>query len=123
MTGFNFGPVAEHLARAIREQPTKDGLVIGIEGKWGSGKSSLINLTIEALKREPEGPAVVAFSPWLVGDRNELLRGLFDELAAVAVTIDPIESAIAEIDTPQGFWKASSVNAMINIGSSRKSTG
>ena len=94
---LGFAPVADHLARAIVDQPAKDGLVFGIEGKWGSGKSTLINLTIEALKSHGDaGPEVIAFSPWLVGDRDDLLRSLFDELAAAAVKIDPIEIAVAD---------------------------
>jgi hypothetical protein len=30
---LGFTPIAEHLARAIIDQPTREGLVFGIEGK------------------------------------------------------------------------------------------
>jgi predicted KAP-like P-loop ATPase len=91
---LGFTPVAEHLARAIVDQAAKEGLVFGIEGKWGSGKSSLINLTIEALRtHDARAPEVITFSPWLVGDRDELLRNLFDDLATAAVKIDPVGTA------------------------------
>jgi len=90
---LGFSPVAEHLARAIVDQTAKDGLVFGIEGKWGSGKSTLINLTIDALRRHGDAaPEIVQFSPWLVGNRDDLLRHLFDELADAAVRIDPIDT-------------------------------
>jgi hypothetical protein len=96
---LGFAPIAEHLARAIVHQPTSEGLVFGIEGKWGSGKSTLIHLTIEALRSQGEAaPEVILFSPWLVGNRNELLHGLFDELATAAARIDPIETALPEAD-------------------------
>jgi predicted KAP-like P-loop ATPase len=98
---LGFASVAEHLATAILDQSAKDGFVVGIEGKWGSGKSTLINLTIEALLTHgTTSPVVVRFSPWLVGDRDTLLRQLFDELAAAALLIDPI--APAETDAPRG---------------------
>lgn len=90
---LGFTPVADHLAQALLDQSVKDGLVVGIEGKWGSGKSSLINLTIEALRNGGHGaPEVITFSPWLVGARDELLLNLFDELATSATKIEPIES-------------------------------
>jgi predicted KAP-like P-loop ATPase len=88
---LGFSPIAEHLARAIVDQMAPQGFVLGIEGKWGSGKTTLINLTIDALKAYgARTPEIVSFSPWLVGDRDELLQTLFDELAIAAAKIDPI---------------------------------
>jgi predicted KAP-like P-loop ATPase len=103
---LGFAPIAEHLARAIMDQPAREGLVFGIEGKWGWGKSSLINLTIEALRAHKDSaPEVIAFSPWLVGDRDELLRNLFAELATAAVNIDPIETVVTEPGGSQSRWR------------------
>ena len=88
---LGFASIAEHLAKAIAGQRSPNGFVFAIEGRWGSGKTTLINLTIEALKKlGPAGPEIVTFSPWLVGDREELLRSLFDELAGAAIKIDPV---------------------------------
>ena len=88
---LGFAPIADRLSNAIMRQSAPNGFVIGIEGRWGTGKTTLINLTIEALKRVgPTAPEIVNFSPWLVGDREELLKSLFDELASAAVRIDPI---------------------------------
>ncbi len=88
---LGFTPIADQLARAIVNLPAAQGFVFGIEGKWGSGKTTLINLTIDALTAYgPQAPEIVNFSPWLVGDRDELLQTLFDELAIAAVKIDPI---------------------------------
>lgn len=65
---LGFAPVAAQLARTIVDQSASQGLVFGIEGKWGSGKTTLINLTIEALKAHGDAaPEIIAFSPWLVG--------------------------------------------------------
>ena len=103
---LGFASVAEHLARAILGLPASQGFVFGIEGKWGSGKSTLINLTVEALKVHGDAaPEVIAFSPWLVGDRDELLRSLFDELAAAAVNIDPVDTRRETVEHPFGTLK------------------
>lgn len=100
---LGFTPVAEHLASTLVDQAAKDGIVIGVEGRWGSGKSTLINLTIDALRRHGHAaPEIVMFSPWLVGDRDTLLKTLFDDLAAAAIKIDPIDSAI----DAEGGWPA-----------------
>lgn len=82
---LGFGPVAEHLAEAILGQAGGGGLVFGIEGCWGSGKSSIINLTKHILKDRNPAPEIISFSPWLVGDRGTLLQDLFNELAAAVV--------------------------------------
>ena len=91
---LGFSPVADHLARAILDLPASEGFVFGIEGKWGTGKSTLINLASETLKGHIEPPEIIDFAPWLVGERDELLSALFDELAAAAVRIDPVDDAI-----------------------------
>jgi predicted KAP-like P-loop ATPase len=94
---LGFAPIAKQLAAAIANLPAAQGFVFGIEGQWGSGKSTLINLTIDALgKLEGLSPEIVTFAPWLVGERSELLRSLFDELADAAGKIDPIDAAIAD---------------------------
>lgn len=89
---LGFSPVAEHLAKVIVDQAAKDGLVFGVEGQWGSGKSTLINLTVDALKRHTSNPPeIIEFSPWLVGSRDDLLIHLFEELATAACRIEPVE--------------------------------
>jgi hypothetical protein len=100
---LGFASVAEHLASSIVGLPAAEGFVFGIEGRWGSGKSTLINLTMEALKTHGgAAPEVITFSPWLVGDRDELLRSLFSELASAAVKIDPIEEVLTTAKS--AYW-------------------
>ena len=94
---LGFAPIASQLAQSILDQGARDGLVFGVEGKWGSGKSTLINLTIVSLQQAPHAPEVIEFSPWLVGNRDDLLQYLFDELAVAATRIDPTE--VDTVDT------------------------
>src|SRR4051812_2417374 len=87
---LGFGQLASHVASALVDQAAASGLVVGIEGKWGSGKSSLLNLITNALKNlQPDKrPEIVEFRPWLVGSRDALLNSLFTDLAKA---IDQIE--------------------------------
>lgn len=86
---LGFGEIAHHLASAFVQNDLSRGFVIGVEGAWGSGKSSLVNLALEELIRQKKGPRVVRFAPWLVGNRNELLAQLFSDLEPVILDSMP----------------------------------
>lgn len=55
------------------------GLVIGVTGPWGSGKSSVLNLTAAYLSKKKNVVAVV-FNPWIYEGRNSLLDSFFAEV-------------------------------------------
>lgn len=59
------------------------GFVVSVEGGWGSGKTSVLNLIRHLLDEEPEEsrPIVVPFSPWLVGDAGSLAAEFLKQLA------------------------------------------
>ncbi|WP_374648415.1 P-loop NTPase fold protein [Rhizorhabdus sp.] len=85
---FGFGPLAERVAQALTTQAAGKGFVLGVEGKWGSGKSSLLALVVEKLQQMDQSKvAVVEFRPWLVGDRDQLLTSLFDDLVKAIASL------------------------------------
>ncbi|KCZ53067.1 hypothetical protein HY3_00420 [Hyphomonas pacifica] len=73
--------MADRLTEVLCDKSLKDGFVLGIEGPWGSGKSSLLKKTIKKLSTLEEPPAIVEFNPWLVGDKLELIREYFIALS------------------------------------------
>lgn len=80
---LGFAEVANRIARAITDRSSAEGLVIGLDGSWGSGKSSLLDLIERSLARldVEDRPTVIKFRPWLVGQRDALLISLFSDLA------------------------------------------
>lgn len=86
---LGFGNIAHHLASAFLQNDLSRGFVVGVEGAWGSGKSSLVNLALEELSKKEGGPCVIRFAPWLVGSRNELLAQLFSDLEPVILQAIP----------------------------------
>jgi hypothetical protein len=80
---LGFKEVAERIANSIVDRASTDGLVIGLEGEWGSGKSSLLYLIERSLDQlsDDKCPTIINFRPWLVGNRDALLASLFSELA------------------------------------------
>lgn len=75
---FGFLEVAEQIASAAISQTGTECFVLGIEGEWGSGKSSLLTITEEILHERKS--SVVQFNPWLIGSREALLVDLFSGL-------------------------------------------
>lgn len=79
---FGFAALADRIADSLTTQAADKGFVFGLEGKWGSGKSSLLALVLKRLRgMEAAKVASVEFRPWLIGDRDQLLAALFEDLA------------------------------------------
>jgi predicted KAP-like P-loop ATPase len=73
----NFASV---LTRAIVGTSGPDSFVVGIHGKWGTGKSSVMNLIVEQIhelnrsaKSDEEKLYPLRFNPWNFSDQNQLI--------------------------------------------------
>lgn len=73
--------VAWDFARSVRELDASQGIVIGVLGAWGHGKSSFVNLMREQFAENPELP-VVEFNPWVFSGDQQLTDAFFREIAA-----------------------------------------
>ena len=51
-------------------------LTVGVNGDWGSGKSSLIRMAANRLKKEDSGYLVIEFSPWVHEDYQDVKTSL-----------------------------------------------
>jgi len=80
-------PFAQSLGNAILSYKEKDSIVIGLYGAWGSGKTSIINMTLEYVdstcksKDDEEKPIIVKFNPWNYSDQNQLVTQFFKQLS------------------------------------------
>lgn len=72
--------IADALVVPTTQRPT--GVVIGITGSWGSGKSSILNLVEGELKARNSSAIVIRFDPWLVSGRDDLIAAFLHELSA-----------------------------------------
>jgi len=73
--------VAHDFAQSIRELDASQGIVVGVLGAWGHGKTSFVNLMREQFAEAPE-LAVVDFNPWLFSGQQQLSDVFFREIAA-----------------------------------------
>ncbi len=73
----------KQLANAIMQFKTKDNYVISLQGKWGCGKTSVLNMAIEEIRQlcmvlyEREKIIIVQFNPWNIIDTNQLINQFF----------------------------------------------
>lgn len=59
---LNFGPLARGISRFLRNTATEPPLTLAVSGDWGSGKSSLMALVCEDMRRYGSRPVV--FNAW-----------------------------------------------------------
>lgn len=83
---------AEAAVEALRRIGSFAGLVISVEGAWGSGKTSVLAMIEALLRAEQAKPVIVHFNPWLVGDRDALLRHFLSKIAAAVKLADHAEN-------------------------------
>ena len=72
--------VANELSREIKSYKNEDSLTIGIVGKWGSGKTSFINMVLENFE-ENDDYIIIKFNPWNISSRKQLISDFFLQLS------------------------------------------
>lgn len=81
-------PWATGITKTLIELDSPEGIVVAIDGEWGSGKSSILNFIRESIEeRNDDSLVAVDFNPWLYAPRAELAQALITEIAG-AVGID-----------------------------------
>ncbi|WP_444985119.1 KAP family P-loop NTPase fold protein [Halomonas mongoliensis] len=77
---LNRTTMAHSFADQIQAIDARNGLVVGVLGPWGSGKTSFVNLARRNL--EDAGIAVLDFNPWMFSGADQLVQAFFVELTA-----------------------------------------
>lgn len=72
-------PLAERIALSISRFKGDRSFAVGIEGQWGCGKTSFVNLILEEL-RTSSNILTVEFNPWNFSDQDQLVTDLFNSI-------------------------------------------
>ncbi len=75
---LGFKKYANQLSKKIIESNFENSLAIGINGKWGSGKSSMLNLIKDKIK--DKDVIEVDFNPWASNNPNSIIEDFFKVL-------------------------------------------
>lgn len=81
------------LAENIIKFNSKDNLVIGLYGNWGTGKTSLLHLIEEHIKEKYPNNLQLYFNPWNFSDQNQLIKQFFNVLSNSLQRKDKSETA------------------------------
>lgn len=73
-------PAANAFARQVLALDASEGVVVGVLGPWGSGKTSFVNLARPDF--EAGGAAVLDFNPWMFSGAEQVVESFFIELSA-----------------------------------------
>lgn len=71
---------AENFAKRVLSLDARQGLVVGVLGPWGSGKTSFVNLARTHF--ESSSVPVLDFNPWMFSGAEQLVQSFFSELSA-----------------------------------------
>jgi len=87
-----------------RDEKKARGVIVGIVGPWGSGKSSVLNLLANEIERRDPKPVVVRFDPWLVSGRDDLILALLSEMHAALASVPGLrEKALKFLDAASPY--------------------
>jgi predicted KAP-like P-loop ATPase len=71
---------SRQLAKAIANWTGRQSLTVAVTGVWGSGKSSIKNMSVQALKEVAPNVAVIEFNPWRWVSQDQLAEAFFREI-------------------------------------------
>ncbi len=73
---LNRSEFARRVAKSLVLDPGSSALVVSLEGPWGSGKTSVINLIHRCFEmaETESNPIVFSFNPWMTGNAENLVQ-------------------------------------------------
>ena len=89
------GPFAKRLAHSILHFDPTDSYAVALQGRWGCGKTSVLNMALEEIRRAaPETGGtpdviVVRFHPWNFTEPAQLINQFFVTLTNTLKIADP----------------------------------
>ena len=80
---LGYAPFSRMLAKSVCEMAPTEGMVLAINGPWGSGKSSILNFMQHYIKEDYRGSRIVTiqFNPWWFSGRENLTRLLIGQIS------------------------------------------
>lgn len=113
----------QNLADALLNSTDPHGLIIGIHGPWGSGKTSLKNLLINALKasKDTDEYHIIEFEPWMYSGSGQVVSLLFKQISqTLSSKTNSVSRLALRLATFSNRW-SSLLSALCNLVSQSSS--
>lgn len=116
---FGFDPFAKAIAETVRSLERPEGSVVSINGPWGTGKSSIVNLVKHHLQEavEHDELKIIDFNCWWFRGEEALALEFFRELysAMDIAKSDKAKEAISQLGSRLLSGSSSFVGAAVNF--------
>lgn len=91
-------PFAVRVAHAIMDLHSRDCFTVSLQGKWGCGKTSIINMIVAEIERtnnDSRGTQIriIRFNPWNFTDTTQLINQFFVALSSNLKVGNPADKA------------------------------
>lgn len=94
---FSRWKFSERVAQVIASRRDPSSIVIGLYGKWGDGKTSVLNFIEQSLDTN-DNVICITFNPWRFGTEDQLLIGFFNQIAeALDAKLETREDKLKDI--------------------------
>jgi hypothetical protein len=87
---------AQLFARGVLALDSSYGLVVGVLGPWGAGKTSYINLARETFRIS--GAHVIDFNPWMFSGIDRLIDAFFAEVSSELKMLPQLNAAGQQLE-------------------------
>jgi predicted KAP-like P-loop ATPase len=79
---FQRASFAKRLAETLLAPSHTASIVVGLYGKWGEGKSTVLNFIEYQLRASSPAPVILHLNPWRFPDESQLLLDFFKQLTS-----------------------------------------
>ena len=94
---FSRWKFSERVAQVIANRRDPSSIVIGLYGRWGDGKTSVLNFIEQSLNTNND-VICIKFNPWRFGTEDQLLMGFFNQIAdALDAKLETREDKLKDI--------------------------
>lgn len=93
---FGYKKFTDRLTDCIKHFSSDDGLVVVLNGEWGSGKTSVINIVKNQLQKE-ENIQVISYSYWWYEGKKEVITAFLSALSTAIGRLSNSDEIVSKL--------------------------
>lgn len=78
--GLERSRFTRYILKVLQQVDAQDGVVVGLEGEWGSGKTWVLQQLKEVAKTDTPSLRFLEFNPWMLSGSDDLVAALLQQL-------------------------------------------